>query len=164
MTSQRIRPKRMRWGSMGFALLDTAQELLNNPEYGESNKAIAQALSNDDRFDVTVADRTVAEWRAKRWIVIDDRFAPWSMLDASADEARLLMPVVAFLISQTSIPTQRPTKVMAERLVKLLTVDPDLNPGRALELAFALGNPDNVQAGRGRNSPATVEIDQEASQ
>lgn len=131
MTERLRNPRRRRFADKVY---DRAQELLNDPAV-PSLAALADAL--DEEFPGrSPSERALAEWLEKGWIARDDRFAPWSMWRASADEAALILPAVKYLIEQTGRQDARPSNAIAEWIVKIRRIRPMLPIDQVLEAAF----------------------------
>jgi hypothetical protein len=139
---ERLRsPRRRRFPE---AVYDRAQELLNDPAV-PSLAALADALAEE--YEHSPSERALGEWVDKGWIARDARFGPWSMWRATPEETALVLPAVRFLIEQTGRLDSRPSNAIAEWIVKIRRVRPDLPIGQVLETALlAQADKANVQA------------------
>ena len=154
MTERLRNPLRRRFPEKVY---DRAQELLNDPSV-TSLAALADALAEE--FAQSPSERTLGEWIEKGWISRDDRFAPWSMWRATAEEAALILPAIKFLIGQTGRVDSRPSKAIAEWIVKIRTVRPDLPMDQVLKAAFlAQSDSANVRTVEAFLAGATKELE-----
>lgn len=137
METQRVMPSRRRWSS---AVYNAAQEYLDSHP-GASAAAIADALPellkgpDSETPKDTPQESTIRDWLRKRILVVRDPADRWTVASAAtADEARLVLPALAFLRVKTGA-TPRITKRRAKWLAKLRAIDPEMPPGAAVVLA-----------------------------
>lgn len=96
---------------------------------GISAKDIADRLA--DQFGEAPAPTTIRDWLRTGVLVVGDY---WMVARASADEARLVLPAIAFLITKGR-PLPRLTITRAKWIAKLRAIDPDMPAGSAVVLA-----------------------------
>ncbi len=116
-----------------------AEEYLNEQPQPTA-ATIASRLSRDAGgagWDRTPTDRTVRAWIADGTINLSRRYQPWRLGELPAEDDRLVLSVVPFLVKQTRDPNARPSRAVADWIVRLLRIRPDLTPATVLLLAFA---------------------------
>ncbi len=87
----RISPVKSHWPLIVY---ERAQELYNEQPTPTPTQLTNLLSKEQETLGHTPGESTIRQWIAKRWITLNPEDAPWSLVDAEAEEAALVLPLI----------------------------------------------------------------------
>jgi hypothetical protein len=90
-SNTRISPVKSHWPRLVY---ERAQELYNEHPTPTPTQLTNLLSKEQETLGHTPGESTIRQWIAKKWITLDPDDGPWSLADAKAEDAALVLPLI----------------------------------------------------------------------